>query len=104
MISERTLLYLAEGIALAAAAARLFYQSWPAAILLSPLSIPYCAYRREGDREKEKRVLSGQFRELLSSVNNALRAGDSPENAFREGYKEMAYEILNNIFIRWKKS
>ena len=25
-------------------------------------------------------------------MNNALRAGDSPENAFREGYKEMLYE------------
>ena len=77
---------------MAAVAARLFYQSWVAAVLLSPFAIPYCAYRFRGEREREKRILSGQFRELLDSVNNALRAGDSPENAFREGYREMLYE------------
>ena len=36
--------------------------------------------------------MSGQFRELLESVNNALRSGDSPENAFREGHREMVYQ------------
>ena len=92
MISERTLLFLAEGAAITAAVARLFYQSWIAAAILSPLAIPYCMYRRKGEKEKEKRILSGQFREMLDSVNNALRAGDSPENAFREGYREMVYE------------
>ena len=91
-LSERTILYLLEGAGLAAAVAWLFYQSKGAMILLSPLAIPYCLYRLEGDRQKERRILSGQFRELLESVNNALRAGDSPENAFREGYKEMLYE------------
>ena len=77
---------------MAAVAARLFYQSWTAALILSPVAIPYCRHRLRGDREKEKRVLSGQFRELLESVNNALRSGDSPENAFREGHREMVYQ------------
>ena len=77
---------------MAAAAARLFYQSWTAAVILSPLAVPYCMYRVRGEREKKKRILSGQFREMLECVNNALRAGDSPENAFREGYTEMVYE------------
>ena len=92
MISERTILFLAEGVAMAAAAAWLFYQSRTAAVILSPLAIPYCRHRRRGEREKEKRVLSGQFRELLESVNNALRSGDSTENAFREGHREMVYQ------------
>ena len=92
LISERTILFLAEGIAMAAAAAWLFYQSWAAAVILSPLVIPYCRHRIRGEREKEKRVLSGQFRELLESVNNALRSGDSTENAFREGHREMVYQ------------
>ena len=83
---------MAEGVAMAAAAAWLFYHSRAAAALLSPLAVPYSIYRMRGDRRKETRVLSGQFRELLESVNNALRAGDSPENAFREGYREMLYE------------
>ena len=91
-LSWKVLLYLLEGAGLAAAAAWLFYQSGIAMAALSPLAIPYCAYRLRGDREKEKRVLSEQFREFLESVNNALRAGDSPENAFREGYRDMLYE------------
>lgn len=75
-----------------AAVAWLFYQSRVAAVILSPLAIPYCMYRLKSEREKKARILSQQFREMLGSVNNALRAGDSPENAFREGYREMAYE------------
>ena len=77
---------------MAAAASWLFYQSKLAAVLFIPLAVPYTVYRCEGDRDREKRILSGQFSELLGSVNNALRAGDSPENAFREGYREMLYE------------
>lgn len=77
---------------MAAAAAWLFYQSRIAVVILSPFAFPYCLYRLKGEREKKKRILSEQFRELLGSVNNALRSGDSPENAFREGYREMVYE------------
>ncbi len=61
-------------------------------MILMPLGIPFSMYRAKNRREKEKRILSEQFRDLLGSVNNALRAGDSPENAFREGYREMVYE------------
>ena len=77
---------------MAAAAAWLFYQSRIAVVILSPFAFPYCLYRLKGEREKKKKILSEQFRELLGSVNNALRSGDSPENAFREGYREMVYE------------
>ena len=44
------------------------------------------------ERDHYRKVVSAQFRELLNCVNNALRAGDSPENAFREGYREVRYE------------
>ena len=84
---------------MAAAAGWLFYQSKAAMLLLSPLALVYCAYRLQGDRQKERRILSGQFREFLESVNNALRAGDSPENAFREGYKDMLYEYGEHVPI-----
>lgn len=87
------MLYLLEGAALAAGIGWLFYQSAIAMVILSPLCIPYSMYRAKGNREKEKRILSEQFRDMLGSVNNALRAGDSPENAFREGYSEMVYEF-----------
>lgn len=92
MRSDRMILYLAEGVLAAAAVAWLFYQSGAAAVLLSPLAVPYCIYRLREDSRKRSRILAGQFREFLESVNNALRAGDSPENAFREGYREMVYE------------
>ena len=98
-LSEKTLLYLLEGAAMAAGAAWLFYQSKIAMVVLSPLAVPYCMYRQQVDKEKERRILSGQFRELLESVNNALRAGDSPENAFREGYKDMLYEYGEHALI-----
>ena len=92
-LSGRGALYLLEGAALAAGIGGLFYRSVIAMVLLSPLSLPYSIYRAKGNREKEKRILSEQFRDMLGSVNNALRAGDSPENAFREGYREMVYEF-----------
>lgn len=92
LLCERAPLYLAEGVALAGAVAWLFYRSHIAVLLLSPLALPYCMYRIKGEREKERRILSGQFREMLDSVNNALRSGDSPDNAFREAYQEMVYE------------
>ena len=61
-------------------------------ILLSPLPFVYCHYRTGMERDHYRKVVSAQFRELLNCVNNALRAGDSPENAFREGYREVRYE------------
>ena len=98
-LSEKMLLYISEGAGMAAAAGWLFYQSKAAMLLLAPLAVVYCAYRLRGDRQKERRILSGQFREFLESVNNALRAGDSPENAFREGYKDMLYEYGEHVPI-----
>ena len=91
-LSDRGLLYVLEGLAIAAVIAWLFYQSYAAAVILSPICIPYSIYRVEERRKNEKRILSAQFRDALASVNNALRAGDSPENAFREGCSEMLYE------------
>ena len=77
---------------MAAGVAWLFYQSAFAMLFLSPIPFVYCRYRIGMDRDHYRKVVSGQFRELLNCVNNALRAGDSPENAFREGYKEVRFE------------
>ena len=67
-LSGRGILYILEGAALSAGVGWLFYQSVIAMALLSPLSIPYSMYRAKGNREKEKRVLSEQFRDMLGSV------------------------------------
>ena len=56
---------------MAAAAAWLFYQSGIAVVILSPFAVPYCLYRMKGEREKKKRILSEQFRELLEAAEHA---------------------------------
>ena len=73
-------------------AAWLFYRSLIAAAVLSPLSIFYCRYRIGQKELARQKLLAEQFRDALESINNALRAGDSPENAFREGAQEMAFQ------------
>lgn len=84
---------------MAAVIAWLFYQSRAAVIILAPIAVLYCWYRMRMDRDKYRKTVAGQFRELLDSVNNALRAGDSPENAFREGYREMLFEYGDHAHI-----
>jgi tight adherence protein B len=95
-LTGTALLYLAEGVLLLTGAAWLFYRSLIAAAVLSPLSIFYCRYRIGQKELARQKLLAEQFRDALESINNALRAGDSPENAFREGYKEMVYEFGEN--------
>ena len=73
MISERTILFLLEGVAMAAAAAWLFYQSWTAALILSPVAIPYCRHRLRGDREKEKRVFLRQQKQMENLLELLMR-------------------------------
>lgn len=91
--------YLLEGVGIVIGIARLFYQSWIAVIILLPLTVPYCRRRKESRKAAGRRVLSAQFRDALESVNNALRAGDSPENAFREGHREMTFQYGKEAMI-----
>ena len=85
---------------MAAAAGWLFYQSDGCDDHTLTAGAPLLRVQAAGgETEGERRILSGQFREFLESVNNALRAGDSPENAFREGYKEMLYEYGEDVPI-----
>lgn len=94
-----SILYLLEGIFVVACIAGIFYRSWIAAVVLLPLIIPYCRRRKESRRISDRRILSSQFSDALESVNNALRAGDSPENAFREGCREMVFQYGREAMI-----
>ncbi|MBQ2626626.1 MAG: type II secretion system F family protein [Eubacterium sp.] len=68
-----------------------FYHTPAAALFLSPLAVPLMK-RRAGKLESRKKAeMSTQFKEAVSSVLMALRAGYSAENAFREACREMEF-------------
>lgn len=71
--------------------AYLFYRSFYAVPLLSPLTVPI--YRMEQDRKKRicRQRLEQQFKDALQAMTSALQAGYSVENAIRETYKDMAH-------------
>ncbi len=69
-----------------------FYRSFWAIPVVAPLLIPYCMRREKEQREADKQVLLLQFRDALGSAVTALRAGESPENAFRSSRQEMVFE------------
>lgn len=91
--------FLLEGAVLICIAAYLFYDSLPAAVLLSPLIIPYYRRRKRQREEQEGKELSGQFREALAAIITALKAGYSAENAFVECRREMQFQFGDRAVI-----
>lgn len=91
--------FVLEGAALVGIVAYLFYDSPVAAAALSPLVVPYYRRRSAEKLKKEKRELSAQFREALSAIITALRAGYSAENAFCECRREMAFQFGDRAMI-----
>ena len=89
LYKSRELVTAAEFIAIDALIAFIFYRSIIPFILFSPFYIKYRVYRKNTYERKKKSELSGQFRESILSVSNALNAGYSVENAFVEAYSDM---------------
>lgn len=67
-----------------------FYHSWIAIIVLSPLIPIYLQKKKNELCEKEKTELNEQFKEAILAVSVNLRAGYSIENSFREAYRDVA--------------
>ena len=78
------LIIIFQGTALCGLMAWIFYNSFYGMALL-PFSILLC-YRNRRDKLKKSREekFDMEFRELLTSVSNALESGYSIENAFRD--------------------
>lgn len=91
--------FLLEGALLVGAIAYLFYDTPLAAGFLSPLLIPYYRRRSREKRQREQKELAGQFREALTAIITALKAGYSAENAFSECRKEMAFQFGEKAMI-----
>ena len=66
-----------------------FYRSIIAMIVYLPVVWVYISYRKRLLNEARKNELAVEFRETLLSVQSALNAGYSPENAFAEALKDM---------------
>lgn len=68
-----------------------FYGSFKWAIVLSPLVIILLKKKQRELCKSRKQELVSQFKEMLVSLNNAVQAGYSLENAITETYKDMLY-------------
>ncbi len=68
-----------------------FYGSFRWAVVLSPLTIVLLRRKQRKLCKSRKQELLNQFKEMLVSLNNAVQAGYSLENALAETYKDMLY-------------
>ena len=87
------------GIAITALTAWAFYRSFIAFFLMLPLVYFYIKFKRKSCIEKRKRELSIEFREAILSVQSALNAGYSVENAFVEAAHDMEQMYGSDAYI-----
>ena len=90
------LLTLLEGAAALLAISWLFYDTWIAAAVLSPLLIFWMKQVRLYRCEKRKEKLNLEFREALNSLSVSVRAGMSVENAVAETEKSLRLVLGEN--------
>jgi len=67
----------------------LFYRSWIAFFFLFPIPLFYLKNKKKQLIKQRKNQLNYQFRDALSALNAALRAGYSLENAFTEACRDL---------------
>jgi tight adherence protein B len=89
-------LVLMGGIAALLAISWLFYDTWIAAAVLSPLLIFWMKRVRLYRCEKRKEKLNLEFREALNSLSVSVRAGMSVENAVAETEKSLRLVLGEN--------
>jgi len=79
-----------EGILMVGVFGYFFYRSIAITVLALPLSFFFIRYKEHELCEEKKFVLQMQFKDVLISVNNAIKAGYSLENAFIDSFNDMA--------------
>ena len=96
---KANMIYILQGIILAAVLGILFYNSIIGIICLSPLV--YLYRRRKAVRLKTDRKwkLNLEFKEGIMAVAAALEAGYSAEHAFEEAYKDLHQIYSENSLI-----
>lgn len=73
----------------AAVVGYLFYDSFIPCVILTPGIVPVLRLAAASERERRKKRLSAEFKELLVSLSANMSAGYSIETAFSSAYKEL---------------
>ncbi len=88
---RQSLFYAAQARGILVFIALFFYRSLLAVLFLLPMLWPICRRCRKRAAEKKNKEMTEQFKEAMNSILTSLKAGYSPENAFRECVPEMAF-------------
>lgn len=75
---------------LQAVLAYLFYESWIAFILLTPIGVWYFLHWESERIEKKRQEFLEQFREMIQSLSVSLQVGYSVENALKETKQDLS--------------
>ena len=102
--AKETAKYLLEGVAVCAAADYLFYQSLPVLLFMLPVPVIFLKIQKKKCIARQQRNLNYQFRDALTSMNVAVQAGYSAENAVRASVKDLGrlYEKGSDILEEFR--
>ena len=84
--------YILQGAGIVLLFGKLFYDSYIAAAVLSPIAAFWFFLQKKREKERSRRIAGIQFRDAIFSVLTNLKAGYSIENAFLDAAGDM--EIL----------
>ena len=102
--AKETAKYLLEGVVVCAAADYLFYQSLPVLLFMLPVPVIFLKIQKKKCIARQQRNLNYQFRDALTSMNVAVQAGYSAENAVRASVKDLGrlYEKGSDILEEFR--
>lgn len=87
---KENLKIVGKGIGILVVISYFFYHSIWAFLFFLPYLVYYFRKKKQEEQEKQAEQLRYQFKEGIMAVSAALNAGYSVENAFREGWKDLA--------------
>lgn len=97
--TKEWIIYGAQSIGIVGLLGYFFYGSVKWIIVLSPLIIILLMRKQQEMTKIRRQELLDQFKEMLISLNNAVQAGYSLENALAETYKDMLYFYREDSLI-----
>lgn len=96
---KKQILLLTEATAVVLVLSYIFYRSYIAAILLSPLGVYIYKKQEKKEIKRMKWVLNLQFKDALTGIVAALSAGYSIENSISEALVDLRCIYQENDFI-----
>ncbi len=91
--------YIGQGLAVVTILSFLFYQSYIAVLLLSPIIYLYRLYKTKALINSQKWKLNLEFRDGITALSAALEAGYSAENAFEEAVRDLQQIYNENSMV-----